>query len=144
MGKAIYISKIVNAFRNRNVFSAEISVDNNKIYKYENIFFTSFMKNPYFGGGIKIIPGAYKNSGLIYLALAKDISGKDVLRLLPHVLKTGKHFEKTPKFTKIEGKEFTINLIGENYLQADGETEKIKDTRFIIKLATYPFYLVEE
>ncbi|MBU0278758.1 diacylglycerol kinase family protein [Gemella sp. zg-1178] len=144
MGKMIYISKILAAFRNRSVFDAEISVDNKEVYKHKNILFASFMKNQYFGGGIKIIPDAHKNSGLIYLALAKYISAKDILRLLPHVLKTGKHFEKTPKFTKIIGKEFTINVSGENYLQADGETDKIKDTKFNIKLATYPFYLVEE
>lgn len=143
LGQLSYLSKIIDAFKKRETYSAEIIV-NNKVYKFENILFSSFMKNCYFGGGIKIDPFSAKNNGEIGLVLAHHIKVRDIIKLLPHILFTGNHFDKSDKLTRISGEEFVIKIKEQQFIQADGEVSRLDNINLKLQLQKYPFYLVEK
>lgn len=139
-----YKLKIISAYMNRKLFNAKIVEDDKKEKYHKNILFVSFMKNPYFGGGIKIVPTAKNDDGKISLVIAKNVNVIDLIRLIPHVLKTGKHFGKTEKLTLNTAKKFKIEIEGSSYMQTDGEINVIENSSLEINISKYPFYIVEK
>lgn len=141
-GKNSYLAQIYNAFKNRETFDVRVILNSNYVREYKNVLLTTFMKNSYFGGGIKIDPFSTKNNGEIGFIIAYDITGKDILKLLPIILTTGKHFEKMDNFTRVGAKHINIEINSSQFIQADGEVSKLEKINMDIELINYPFYLV--
>lgn len=141
VGRLAYLSKILDAFKQRNTYSVKISIDD-KEHKFSNVLLSTFMKNGYFGGGIKLDPFITRDSEEISLIIAKEVEGKDVLKILPHILFSGKQFEKTNKLERIVGKKFNVLVEEKQYLQSDGEVDVYEKIDLDIKLIEYPFYLI--
>lgn len=142
LGKFSYLLNVISAYKKREYFDALISVDGTKANHFKDLFFITSMKNQYFGGGIKIDPFAKKNSNQMSLIIAKEIETKDIFRLLPHILKTGKHFEKTEKLQRLSCQKLRIEVNSKNILQRDGELFSFNRMDLEISIATYPFYLL--
>lgn len=144
LGKVSYLSKIVDAFKKRSTFNAIITIDEQKVIDIENILFLTLMKNEYFGGGIRINPHNANNSDSISLIVAKNITVKDIMQLLPHILLTGRHFDKSEKFERIIGGKFKIEVAELQDVQADGELMKLENMKIEAEVSTYPMYLVRK
>ncbi|MBF0713177.1 hypothetical protein HZY83_00435 [Gemella sp. GH3] len=142
LGRLSYLSKLLSAYKNRKLFSVDIIVDNVIKLKFNDVLFSAFMKNQYFGGGIKINPQAKENNNEIALIIAQNVNLIDVARILPHILFTEKHFKKTKKLQRVVGEKFIFNIKTKNLLQFDGETRKVNNINLEISITNHIFYLV--
>lgn len=143
-GKNSYLAQIYNAFKERETFDVKVILDSNYAREYKNVLLTTFMKNSYFGGGIKIDPFSTKNNGEIGVIIAHDISGIDLLKVLPSMLVTGTHFGKLDNFIRVGAKHINLEISSSQFIQADGEVSKLDKINMDIELMNYPFYLVEK
>lgn len=119
MENSSYLTRIVDAFKERSTYSVDITVDG-VTNTYDNVLITGTMNHPYFGGGIKIDPLSKMNNHELAVMLIFNLSFLTMLRLLPLVLTTGSH-TKTKYFKRIVGKEFSIRLHEPALGQVDGE-----------------------
>lgn len=142
LGRLSYLSKILSAYKKRALFSIDVVIDDMIKLKFDNVLFSTFMKNKYLGGGIKINPHARKNNNEISLIIAQNVNIDDVVKILPHILFTEKHFEKTEKLQKFIGKTFYISINTKNLLQFDGEIINLDNMELKLSITTYPFYLI--
>lgn len=136
-----YLSKIMSAFKIAKTYDISINADD-KEYLFKNVLLTSFMKNCYYGGGIKIDPKSYKNNGEIGIVVLKDVNVSNIPNIFYHTLVTGKQFEKTKNMLRLSGKKIDLTIKGKQYIQADGEVDILDNVNLSLTLVSYPFYLV--
>ena len=73
----------------------------------------------YYGGGMKIVPGAILDDGFFHICLVGDVTKLEIIRTLPKIF-SGRHVAH-PKVVVLKGKEIHIEAGGTMVLQADGE-----------------------
>jgi diacylglycerol kinase (ATP) len=71
------------------------------------------------GGGMKLVPGAALDDGLLDLAIVGDVGKLDLLRNLPGIYR-GKHVDH-PKFTHLTARRIRIECERPTRVQLDGE-----------------------
>lgn len=72
-----------------------------------------------YGGGMKIVPGAILDDGLLNLCLVGDVTKGEILRTLPKIF-SGGHVTH-PKVVMLKGPEICIEAETPLVIQADGE-----------------------
>ncbi len=121
-GKAAYAFGTVKglvSYRNQRV---RLRVDD--IYEKELLVNTVAVANGrYFGGSMKIAPGAYVNDGLFDVVVIGDISLVDFIRSNGKLYR-GEHLD-SPGFSMIRGKKVVASVVGakgDALIETDGET----------------------
>jgi len=72
-----------------------------------------------YGGGMKIVPGAILDDGLLNLCIVGDVTKGEILRTLPKIF-SGGHVAH-PKVVMLKGEEISIEAQPPLVIQADGE-----------------------
>ncbi len=112
-----YIICVLKALKNFKPFEVEITIDD-QAWR-ERVMMISIANAPFYGGGMKIVPQAIMDDGLLDICIVKEISKFELLRQFPKVFK-GTHVTH-PKITMVSGKRVKITSGEERELFADGE-----------------------
>jgi diacylglycerol kinase (ATP) len=139
LGKAVYLLAILKAFRHRNSFSADITIDG-QIHHFDRLFILAAMNHPFMGGGIKIDPLSKQNSHELGILILHDISIPVILQLLPKVFTDGSHIH-SHHFIRYSGQSFDIALDETGHAQVDGELLESKPYNLHFEMVTYPFWI---
>ena len=120
LGAASYISGVLSAFIKQKKFPITIKVDDG-IYSYDKVQLALIANNPFFGGGIKIVPPADGTDDLLDVLIANDISARNLFSILRKLLINKSHL-KHPKLDHFITKEVAFYAETKQYAQKDGES----------------------
>lgn len=116
-GKLVYLWAILKTLKNFKSPVMKLEIDGLEV---EDRFVLVAIGNAkYYGGGLKIAPGAVMDDGLFDLILIRDISRLEILKTLPKLL-DGSHLEH-PSVEVKKGREIKIFADPPQLFQADGE-----------------------
>lgn len=132
LGRSSYITGVLSAFKQQEKFPVSLKVDED-IYSFDQVQLVLIANNPYFGGGIKIVPDADGTDDLLEIVIAEDVSGGDLFSILPRLLMNQSHLSHSNIYS-YKGREIALFTESEQYAQKDGEVFKQKG--FAYKLTT--------
>ncbi len=112
-----YIICVLKALKNFKPFEVEITIDD-QTWR-ERVMMISVANAPFYGGGMKIVPQAIMDDGLLDICIVREISKFELLRQFPKVFK-GTHVTH-PRITMVSGRRIKITSEEERELFADGE-----------------------
>lgn len=139
LGSSSYIAGVLSAFAKQEKFSITLKVDE-EIYSFEQVQLVLIANNPYFGGGIKIVPEADGTDDLLEVVIAEDVSGGNLLTILPKVLINQSHLSH-PKLHCFKGKKIALFTESEQYAQKDGEVFKQKGFAYTLTTRQRSFWI---
>lgn len=119
LGTLVYIKTLFSAFKNQKKFPITLKVDDG-IYIFDNVQIVLFVNNPYFGGGLEIMPGASSQDDIIEVLIGHDVNYKDLLNIIGKLL-MGKNYQDHPKLKVYQTKKASIFSEVDEYGQKDGE-----------------------
>lgn len=112
-----YIICVLKALKNFKPFEVEITIDDHT-WK-ERVMMVSVANAPFYGGGMKIVPQAVMDDGMLDICIVKEISKFELLRQFPKIFR-GTHVTH-PRIVMATGKKIKITSWEERDLFADGE-----------------------
>lgn len=118
-GRLAYIISIFVALAKFKQKHAIIEIDGKKEEKALVLF--AIGNGKYYGGGLKMIPDAHLNDGLLHACIVKDISKFRILTIFPEVFK-GTHLRHKKYTETFKGKKVKIYSKEELSMNLDGET----------------------
>jgi diacylglycerol kinase (ATP) len=123
-----YIVCVLKALRNFRPFEVQITIDGDTWR--ERVMMVTVANAPFYGGGMKIAPGANMNNSVFDICIVQEISKLELLQQFPKVFK-GTHIFH-PRIIMKTGKK--IKLISEENREvfADGEYVAKLPTEFTI------------
>lgn len=139
LGKLSYLSQIVQAYKRRETLTINLDTGSERLV-FKDVLLATAMNHAYFGGGIKLVPGAENHSGHFSLVIAHHITLPLLLRVLPHILMTGQHFSQTDKLRQIDCHSCLLTLDKTCYAERDGEVFKARPTTYQIDLDQQLFW----
>jgi YegS/Rv2252/BmrU family lipid kinase len=112
-----YIVCVLKALKNFRPFEVEITIDDHTMK--ERVMMVTVANAPYYGGGMKIAPGAKTDDGVLDICIVKEISKFELLQQLPKVFKGTHVFH--PRIMMKTGRR--IKLVSDEHREifADGE-----------------------
>lgn len=119
LGQLSYISSIFTAFVKQTTFPLTLKVDQG-IYRYEKCQLVAVINNPFFGGGIKIVPGASGNNDNLYILVANDVSAFDLIKILVKLFFNKSHLNH-PKLDYFVTNKGAFYIDSKQFGQTDGE-----------------------
>lgn len=131
----IYFWSIIQAFKKRKTFQAEVSVDG-KIINVSDLLIVAVMNHPYFGGGIKIDPESSANSHELAVMIIKNFSVSVLVNLLWKVITDGSHIHSV-YFQRIPGTEIIIKTKTNQLAQVDGELIEEANHHLRFQMSTF-------
>lgn len=90
LGKLSYISLSISCLIRCTPKRMKITLDDNKILRFERTYFATAMNLPYEGGGCKFCPDACSDDDMLDFIVVADVPKIQALLILPTVF-TGKH-----------------------------------------------------
>jgi len=120
LGAASYISNVLSAFIKQEKFPVTIKTDQG-IFSFANVQFALIANNPYFGGGIKIIPHADGTDNFFEILIADDISTHNLFTILRKLLINKSHLAH-PNLHYFKTKEAALYAETKQFAQKDGES----------------------
>lgn len=120
LGAVSYISNILSAFIKQQKFPITVKVDDG-IYSFDHVQLALIANNPFFGGGIKIIPDADGTNDLLEVLIADNVSAYNLLSILRKLLVNKSHLTH-PKLHHFVTKEIALYSETEQFAQKDGES----------------------
>ncbi len=139
LGPFSYLSAVFNAFSKQKKFSLTLKVDN-ETYQFKNVQLALVANNPYFGGGINIIPHADGKDSELNVLIADNFSLKDLVLILPRILTNQSHL-LYPKFHSFASKKITLTIDSAQYGQKDGEVFRQKEFNYNFQTKILPFWI---
>ncbi len=112
-----YIICVLKALKSFKPFEVEITIDDQTLR--ERVMMVSVANAPFYGGGMKIVPQAIMDDGVLDICIVKEISKPELLRQFPKVFK-GTHITH-PRIMMASGRKIKIISDEERDLFADGE-----------------------
>ncbi len=119
LGPATYISGVLSAFVRLKKFPVTTRV-NEGTFKFDNVQLALVTNNPFFGGGIKIVPDADGTDDTLELLIANDVTGKELAIILWKLFKNKNHLEH-PKLHLFKAKQIALYTESAQEAQKDGE-----------------------
>lgn len=119
LGPLSYISGVLHAFAKQDKFPVTLKVDDG-VFSFDNVQLALVANNPYFGGGIKIVPEADSKDDLLEVVIGDDVSGKHLLNILYRLFRNKNHLNH-PNLHTFQSKEVAIFTEATEYAQKDGE-----------------------
>lgn len=83
LGKLIYLFIALKKLMFLHLFSMTLHMDGDRIYHYDNVYFTAVMNQKYEGGGFKFCPDASPQDGMLDVITAEGMSKLKLLLMLP-------------------------------------------------------------
>ncbi len=117
--KKAYFRAAFKAFKRHKPNNLHISVDG-KDYHFANSWAAVVMNSEYFGGGMKIAPGAKRDDNLLHLVIVHTISKRKLFWIFPSIY-SGKHLKYKNYVSVIKGYNFNILSDSKWYVQVDGD-----------------------
>lgn len=114
-----YIRMVLKAFNNQQRFSVTLKVDEG-IFTFEQVQLALFANNPYFGGGLNILPEASNQDDDIEVLIGHDVNYKDLLNIIGRLL-TGRSHLDHPNLVAYKTKSASLFSEVNEYGQKDGE-----------------------
>lgn len=139
IGTFSYLANLLRAYRQQKRFTVTVHTKNGT-QTYHNIFLVTLGNEPYFGGGVPILPNATFHNHLIDLILVEKMPFKQLVPLFYKVFKDGTHL-KHPKVHYFQEKTYHVKTDRLEYGQIDGEELGHRSFDFKISLTQYPFWL---
>lgn len=119
LGPFLYLKTLVSAFKNQKKFSVALKVDQG-IFTFEDVQLALFVNNPYFAGGLEIMPGASNLDDDLEVMIGHGVTYKDLFNIIGKLL-TGKSHLDHPKIHVFKTKNASIFTEVIEYGQKDGE-----------------------
>jgi YegS/Rv2252/BmrU family lipid kinase len=127
-GKVSYIWATVAVFARWRNTDVEVTVDGeSRRGRMQDVIVAN---GPFFGGGMKICPGAIADDGVFDVLLIGDLTKRDLLLTLPKTFR-GSHLPH-PKAELLRGAHVTVDAPEPLPVQLDGEQPGTSPTRFEI------------
>lgn len=139
LGPLAYLSGVLSAFSKQEKFSITLKVDD-EIRSYDQVQLVLIVNNPYFGGGIKIVPDADGTDDYLEVVVAEDVSASHLFSILPRILTNQSHLSHKNLHT-FKGKEVAIFSNSEQYGQKDGEVFNQKGFAYTFKTIKRDFWI---
>jgi YegS/Rv2252/BmrU family lipid kinase len=139
MGRSSYIMGVLSAFGKQNKFPITLKVDDG-VYTFDHVQLALVSNNPYFGGGIKIVPEADGSDDFLEVVIANDASLSNLLNILPRILMNQSHLNH-PKLHYFKTKEVALFTESEQYAQKDGEVFKQKGFAYTFTTKKRSFWI---
>ncbi|UQS82722.1 YegS/Rv2252/BmrU family lipid kinase [Bombilactobacillus folatiphilus] len=137
LSKLIYVSQAFKAFTQPK-FSVQITI-NDKTFDFNNIFLCVLANQPYFGGGVPLIPPANLAQNSLDLAVAKADHWKDLWKLIAQVFITKNHLQN-PAVHYYSVQKAQIKILNSQFTQIDGELLNSEQLSLTITCATQQFW----
>lgn len=138
LSKLIYVSQIFKAFK-RPTFSVKLTLNKQSI-TLDNIFLCVLANQPYFGGGVPLIPPADLQEKKLSLATAQAHSWKALFKLVKQVFLTGDHLQN-PAVHHFILQKAHLQIDSQQFIQVDGELVKGHILDLDINCAEQNFWL---
>lgn len=138
LGTFAYGANLLKAFWQQTSFNAVVT-QNGQLTQVPNVFLVTFGNEPFFGGGVPILPNANVHSHQIDLILVEKMPVPQLLLLFYRVFKNGTHLTD-PKVHYFQGTDFKLETDGTEYGQVDGEELGHQAYAMHISLSQYPFW----
>jgi diacylglycerol kinase (ATP) len=118
MGRLIYVYFLLKKVFTYKTSTIHLSIDG-KMHIFEKTWFVTVSNQPFYGGGMKIAPGAKPDDGLFDITIVHQLSRLKLLLVFISVF-WGKHvhFREVKNFL---GREISIQSDTDLYVHADGE-----------------------
>ncbi|MCD2255287.1 YegS/Rv2252/BmrU family lipid kinase [Lactobacillus sp. CC-MHH1034] len=139
LGSFSYLANLVRAFLQQTSFDVQITHDG-YTQNFHNIFLVTLGNEPYFGGGVPILPRATFFNHKIDLILVEKMPLKQLIPLFYCVFKDGTHlYQRGVYYT--QATQFDLQIQQPNYGQVDGELLGKAAFHVTAQVTQYPFWL---
>lgn len=138
-GAFAYINALLAAFTKQNKFPVLLKIGQNE-YHFSKAQLVLVANNPYFGGGINILPDADGQDNELDILIANDVSFKDLLIIVGKLLTNKKHLNH-PNLHSFKSKNVQISIDSDPYGQKDGEIFHQKNYNYYFKTKKVIFWL---
>lgn len=125
LGKLIYLFIALKKLMFLHLFSMTLHMEGDRIYHYDNVYFTAVMNQKYEGGGFKFCPDASPQDGMLDVITAEGMSKLKLLLMLPTAF-FGKHVH-VKGIHIFRCKSIDINTSAPVSVHKDGESGGISD-----------------
>ncbi len=112
-----YTICVLKTLKNFKPFEIEMIIDGHRFK--ERVMLITIANGPYYGGGMKIVPQATMDDGVLDICLVKEISKLELLKQFPKIFK-GTHIAH-PKIVTASGKKIKITSDEPREIFSDGE-----------------------
>lgn len=118
-GSKTYLASALTAFKRLEPFPITLKVDEG-IYRFDRAQIALVVNNPYFGGGLKIVPDASSQDDTLEVLIAQDTKFKDLLNILSRMIYNKTHL-KNKRLRLFKTKKLAMYIDANQYGQKDGE-----------------------
>jgi diacylglycerol kinase (ATP) len=118
-GKLSYFLNVFKAIIKYQPVEIDLNVDG-KLYHFKKVFVSAIQNGSYFGGGMKVAPGANPTDDKYIICVGHNLS-KLFLQLVLVTIYPGWHKALKKRVTMLSGTNISIEHPNETYFQADGE-----------------------
>lgn len=118
-GSMTYLTSALSAFKRLESFPITLKVDDG-VFQFNRAQIGLVVNNPYFGGGLKIIPEASSEDDVLEVLIAEDANFKDLVSILSRMVINKSHF-KNKKLSLFKTKSIALYIDASQYGQKDGE-----------------------
>jgi len=138
-GSRPYIFNLLNSFSKQQKFSVTLKVDD-EVHRFDQAIIALVVNNPYFGGGINIIPHADGKDDTLEVFVGNDVTMRNLLKILFKLLINKSHLSH-PKLYNFSGKKIALYTEAEEYAQKDGEIFKQQGFAYIFTTKKRTFWI---
>lgn len=139
LGALAYITALSSAFIKQKKFPVNLITEEND-YHFKNAQLVLVANNPFFGGGINILPEANGEDDVLDILIADDVSLKDLFFILSKILTNRKHLSH-PKLHSFKSKKLNIRVDSKQYGQKDGEVFKQNNYNYTFQACKINFWI---
>lgn len=140
LGSMSYLPAILSAFTHQEAFQMTI-INGDQYIQIPSAFLVALTNQPYFGGGIAILPGADLHETQLDIVIAAKMSFFKFLRMFAALKKDGSHlkFHTVHHIKLLPNAQIHVRNIQPS--QIDGENLGIGTYEFTVNHQEYPFWL---
>lgn len=118
-GSSTYLTSAIAAFKRLEPFPITLKVDEG-VYEFERAQIALVVNNPYFGGGLKIVPEASSEDEILEVLIAEDAKFTDLVSILSRMVYNQTHL-KNKKLSLFKTKKMALYIDSSQHGQKDGE-----------------------
>nr|WP_281727658.1 hypothetical protein [Facklamia miroungae] len=139
LGAFSYLLGILSGFIKQRKFSLRLKIDNQS-YPFYNAKLAVVANNPYFGGGIKIVPHATNHDDLLEVLIADNVSLGNLFSILVKLLTNKSHLAH-PKLHTYQASEIILEINSNQWAQKDGEVFQQDNYYIHFQTKRVPFWI---
>lgn len=139
LGALAYISALTSAFIKQRKFPVSLITEDSE-YHFKKAQLVLVANNPFFGGGINILPEANGQDDVLDVLIAEDVSLKDLFFIVSKLLTNRKHLSHR-KLHPFKSKKLNIRVNSDQYGQKDGEVFKQKNYNYTFQASKINFWI---